>query len=41
MTLMGGCAATGGPTFNVTLYIVLAQSLVCGAPPAGALAADP
>ena len=36
---MGGCSATGGSTFNFTLYIILAQSLVCGAPSAAALQA--
>jgi hypothetical protein len=39
VTLMGGCTATGGSTFNFTLSIVLAQSLVCGAPSADALEA--
>ena len=39
VSLMGGCSATGGSTFNFTLYIVLAQSLVCGAPSAAALQA--
>ena len=37
VALMGGCSATGGTTFNFTLYIALAQSLVCGAPSAVAL----
>ncbi len=39
VSLMGGCSATGGSTFNFTLYIVLAQSLVCGTPSATALQA--
>jgi hypothetical protein len=39
VSLMGGCTATGGSTFNFTLYIVLAQSLVCSAPDATAIQA--
>ncbi len=39
VTLMGGCAATTGSTFNFTLYIAIAQSLVCSAPSAAALTA--
>jgi len=39
VSLMGGCAASGDPTFNLALYTVLAQSLVCSAPPAAALQA--
>jgi hypothetical protein len=37
VSLMGGCSATGSTTFNFTLYIVVAQSLVCPAPSAAAL----
>jgi hypothetical protein len=37
VSLMGGCSATGSTTFNFTLYIVLAQSLVCPTPSAAAL----
>ena len=36
--LMGGCSGTSRPTFNDTLYVVLARAAcVCGAPPAAAL----
>lgn len=37
VSLMGGCSATGGSTFNFTLFIALAQSLACSAPSATAL----
>jgi hypothetical protein len=36
---MGGCSATEGGTFSLTLYVVLAQSEVCSGPDADALQA--
>ena len=39
VSLMGGCSASGDPVFNLALYTILAQSLVCSAPPAAALQA--
>jgi hypothetical protein len=39
VNLMGGCSAAGDPVFNLALYTILAQGIVCSAPPAGALLA--
>jgi hypothetical protein len=37
VSLMGGCSASGDPVFNLALYTLLAQSIVCSGPPAAGL----